>query len=606
MLREPRGPSVLTDYDPGPRAGPLSQFSHNRRKENALKKTILCIVVLSLLLSLGCAKREDRVVARVEDRVITIGQFEKASETMEEKYLPATNDLEGKKELLDHMINKEIMGLKAIAAGYQREPSFVKFWDRYKGQYLWAAMQNELVIKKVTVTDEEIEDYFDKMHNEYTISQIVVPEENQAQEIREKIMAGGDFEELAKKYSWAPEASSGGFLGPINVGAIHPWIEEALFTMKEGDISQALACSNGYTILKLHRMRRITPDKDKDYAARRVKAIKEKRLIEDLKKKIEKEVGLVIYPDAVEIVYSNLPPDIDVADIIERRVTHENAPRLEIPGQYLDMVIAQYSDSTYTLRDYVKIFNYLPLPERPRREQGRGAISESIHKRILDNVMPTYLEEKLKIQEVPEVAKGLAEKKEMFLVYSLYNDQVRKEVVVGEPDVREYYEEHKSEIGAPEERDFGIILVATEEKAKEIADMARQGMDWGALAVKYSEDPRVKESRGRVGFHARGTFVDYDDAVFSTGPGEVSEPFLTPRGWALVKVFEIKASELLPFEQAAASIRNKLAEEAADKLLMKKIETWRKDFAITIDEGNLKKAELKRTKPAEPPETAEQ
>ncbi|MCK4237317.1 MAG: hypothetical protein KAX38_09385, partial [Candidatus Krumholzibacteria bacterium] len=78
-----------------------------------MKRAILPIVALSLLLSLGCSKKEDLVVAEVGTKKITVAKFEELAEVMENKYLPLTDDLEGKKELLQHIINKEIMTLKA-------------------------------------------------------------------------------------------------------------------------------------------------------------------------------------------------------------------------------------------------------------------------------------------------------------------------------------------------------------------------------------------------------------------------------------------------------------------------------------------------------------
>lgn len=63
-----------------------------------MKRIVLLVTAASLLLTLGCGKRENKVVARVNDRAITIGQFENAAANIEEKYLPTTADLAGKKD----------------------------------------------------------------------------------------------------------------------------------------------------------------------------------------------------------------------------------------------------------------------------------------------------------------------------------------------------------------------------------------------------------------------------------------------------------------------------------------------------------------------------
>lgn len=565
-----------------------------------MKRIVLLVTAASLLFALGCGKRENKVVARVNDRTITIGQFENAAANIEEKYLPTTTDLAGKKELLDVMVNKEVMAIKALGAGYDKEPGFVSFWDRFKGQFLVAAMENELVLKKVTVTDEEAQKYFDEMHKEYSISQIVLPDENTALDVRQQIAAGADFAEMAKKYSITADGEQGGFLGSAPIGAMHWWVEEALAKMKEGEVSQPLRTSSGYALLMVHRIRTITPEKDLAYARERVKGIKQKQLIEQLRAKIEKEVALAINPDAVDIAYDNLPPDVPMEDIfVTQKVTRDNAPKLEIPEQYREMIMAQYADSSYTLGDFMRIYDQLALPERPRRENGKMTIYETIHKRMWDQILPTYAEQKLKVQDVPEVAKQLREKKEQFLVYYLYNDQVAKEIAVPEPDIRAYYDQHRNEITTQEQRDFSIIIVSDKAKAEEAAAKAKKGEAFDRLAVQYSEDPSVKQNAGRVGLQPRGKYVDYDNVVFTLPLGGVSEPFEVPRGWAVVKVEKIVAPEPVSYADAAQAVRTKLSEERADKLLKQKLETWRKDVTIKINEGNLKKAKLERTRPAE-------
>jgi peptidyl-prolyl cis-trans isomerase C len=568
------------------------------RKEPALKKTILCVLAASLALSLGCGKKENLVVARVADRKITVGDFDKAAETMDEKFLPKTNDLAGKKELLDIIINKEVMTLKALAAGYEKEKWFVDFWERFKGQYLVAAMENEYIVKKVHVTDQQVKDYFDRMHNQYTVSEILVPNEEDAISIYEQLKGGADFAELAKKNSLAPDAGAGGFMGTITIGSMFYWVEDALANAKEGDITEPLQTPTGWTILKVHSVKKITPEKDIVYARKKLEADEQKKLINEMKHKIEKDIGLVIYPEAVTVVYNNLP-QFSLEDVVSYKLTRDNAPKLEIPEQYQDMILAQYADGSYTLKDYMKIYDELQLPERPRREMGKQAIVESIHRRIWDAALPTYVENTLKVQDMPEVAKGLEEKKEMMLTWKFYEDQIKNEVSVSDLEVQDYYNAHKSEISSPEKRDFSIILVSDKAKAEQAASLARKGQDFSKLARKYSEDPDAAQTGGKTGLVQKGHYPDYDEVAFSLALNEISDPFQVPRGWAVVKVDEIEEPHPAPYATAALSLKQKMEADRAEKLLQEKLAKWRKDFTIKINMRNLKKTTLTRTRPSD-------
>jgi parvulin-like peptidyl-prolyl isomerase len=569
------------------------------RKEPALKKTILCILAAGLALSLGCGKKENLVIAKVADRKITVGDFNKAVVAMDEKFLPKTNDLEGKKELLDIMINKEVMTLKALAAGYEKEKWFVEFWDRFKGQYLVAAMENEYIVKKVSVTEQEAKDFFDKMRNEYTLSQILVANEDEASAIREQLAGGADFAEMAKKYSLGREAGEGGAMGTSTIGSMFYWVEEALANSKEGDITEPLQTPTGWAILKVHRIRQITPEKDLQYARKKVEGDKQKKMLAEIKQKIEKDIGLVIYPEAVNIVYNNLPPDIAMEDIVTYKVTRDNAPKLEIPEQYQGMILAQYADGSYTLKDYMKIFDEVGLPERPSRRLGKEAIVESIHRRIWDKALPTYVEKQLKVQDIPEVAKGLQLKKEMMLTWKFYEDQVKNEVSVSDLEVQDYYNANQGEISSPERREYAIILVSDKAKADQAVALARKGEDFAKLVKKFSEDPEAVQTGGKTGLVPKGNFPDYDEIAFALSSGQVSDPFQVPRGWAVVKVERIEAPQPMPYASAAPMLKQKLQEDRAEKLLKEKLAKWREDFAIKTNIRNLKKTELSRTRPSD-------
>ena len=269
----------------------------------------MALVLISVLLATGCTKREELVVAKVGKKEITVADFEKAAELLDDQYLPETEDLEGKREMLDHMINKEVMALKARDAGYEREEWFQSLWQRYRGPFLIAALMDQAVRQKVTVTEEEVDAYFEEMKYEYTLSQIIVANEDEAWELRERMVGGEDFAEVAKKYSLHATADQGGFVGSNSVGSILWWVEEALINMEEGDISSPLKTSSGWALLKVHRIREVAPKKDRDYAAKRVRAIKEKKGMERLKAQIEKDIGLTWYTDAITIAFDALPED---------------------------------------------------------------------------------------------------------------------------------------------------------------------------------------------------------------------------------------------------------------------------------------------------------
>ncbi len=558
------------------------------------------MVGVTLAIAMGCSRteREDLVVAKVDTRTVTVREFETTAETLDNKYLPETNDMEGKKELLRHMVNKEVMTLKAYALGYQREDAFQSFWEQFKGPFLITALWNEEITKKVEVTEEETDFYWEQMHYEYTLAQILVANENEALEIRQKIVEEGeDFAEMAKRYSLGPEGENGGNVGSESVGRIHWWVEEVLFDMEVGDVSPPVMTDNGWGLLKVLKKRKILPDKDREYAGKRVRAIKEYKGRNLLKEQIERDIHLQIYSDAVDIAYDHLPEDVPFEEFINGRVTRENAPRVEIPDKYRELIICQYDDGIYTLADFEELYSMTALPDRPRHSTGKYSIIQLLKKVIYDRILPVYAEEVAKVLEVPEVKENYEKRLEQFLVYRLYQDQIQDEISVTEREIREEYEESREMFRTKEKRNYQIIVLEDEATANMVAQKARAKESFDLLTRKYSKDPTVKDNMGKTGLIPSGNYLEYDGVAFALpAVGSISDPFEMSRGWAVIKVLEIEPGGIPTFEEAESAIKKQLMEKKGSELLDKKMEDWRETYVIEIYEKNLEKAKMNRTR----------
>ncbi len=70
-------------------------------------------------------------------------------------------------------------------------------------------------------------------------------------ELREQILAGGSFEELAAEHSDCPSSQQGGSLGTFGRGQMVPEFEEAAFGMTVGDVSEIVETQFGYHVIKV-------------------------------------------------------------------------------------------------------------------------------------------------------------------------------------------------------------------------------------------------------------------------------------------------------------------------------------------------------------------
>lgn len=141
--------------------------------------------------------------------------------------------------------------------------------DQVREQLLAQQMQ-ENITKEVSITPSEVKRFFNKIpsdslpyyDSDVEIGQIVriakvsntQKEETKRRlsELRERIISGENFNELARKFSEDPSAvTNGGEMGTVGRGAMVPAFEAMAFRLKPGEISQPFESSFGFHIMQL-------------------------------------------------------------------------------------------------------------------------------------------------------------------------------------------------------------------------------------------------------------------------------------------------------------------------------------------------------------------
>jgi parvulin-like peptidyl-prolyl isomerase len=97
-----------------------------------------------------------------------------------------------------------------------------------------------------------------------------------AAKLREQLVGGADFAELARRHSEDPHAEAGGSLGWVRQGHMLPELDEALFRLNPGEVSAPIQTSLGFHLLKVIERRSLS-ERDAAEAQRRL----EQRLFQE-------------------------------------------------------------------------------------------------------------------------------------------------------------------------------------------------------------------------------------------------------------------------------------------------------------------------------------
>lgn len=269
-------------------------------------KAILAGTVAIFLYVSVQAAVADRIVAVVNDEVITLSELNNAFEPYQERFTATYQGPDREKALgesrmafLNRMIDNLLMEQESRKTGVAVRDEEVtdaindmlKQRKITQDQFLKALQQEGTALEayrkdvrdqlvrlklirrdiksKVAVTDEEIGAYYRKHREDYEgkeavrIRQILLPlpraESRDAKEklraeaeaIRKRLANGEPFEELAARFSQGPAAAEGGDIGYIEKGIIHSEVEDVAFSLPRNEISGVIESAVGFHIIQV-------------------------------------------------------------------------------------------------------------------------------------------------------------------------------------------------------------------------------------------------------------------------------------------------------------------------------------------------------------------
>src|SRR5262245_55029223 len=161
------------------------------------------------------------------------------------------------------------------AALKQENMTMADLRKQLERQMIVSRVQQNEVLGKIAVSDEEAKRYYDSHLNEFTSAQAVTLREifvsvpgdgatlnvgrdeearEKAAKIRARAVSGESFEKLAADLSDAPSRTNAGLIGPLNLNDVSPEVRKLIESMKVGDVSEVMRSARGYQILKLESM----------------------------------------------------------------------------------------------------------------------------------------------------------------------------------------------------------------------------------------------------------------------------------------------------------------------------------------------------------------
>jgi peptidyl-prolyl cis-trans isomerase SurA len=253
----------------------------------------LLVAAVSLLVSaVADAEIANRIVATIDGEPITAHELRRYAEERGGDGLPEDKLLEAL--ITDKLLEREVKAL-GIAAKEDEIDRYVEeirarnrmdearfrealaeqgitlesYRAKVKSELEKAQLVNREIRQRVNVSPEEIRRHYDANKERYATAERVRVRDilfavgagadeaevartrAKAEEVRELAAKGRDFPALAQQFSEGPGADKGGELGTFARGEMEQTLEDVVFGLKAGEVSQPIRTSSGFHVLRV-------------------------------------------------------------------------------------------------------------------------------------------------------------------------------------------------------------------------------------------------------------------------------------------------------------------------------------------------------------------
>jgi peptidyl-prolyl cis-trans isomerase SurA len=250
----------------------------------------------------------EEIVARVNNDAITLSDVQKADQALHEEI---AHDCQGcppekveelykdkQKDLLRDLIDQALLVERAKDMGISVETDVIKRldeirkqntlgsmeelekavesqglgWEDFKSQIRNTLLTQEVIRREVgshiNIPSDDVKKYYEEHQKDFNRPEQVVlseiflstegksPEEmssveKKAEDLRNRVVKGEDFNEIAKHFSEGSTAKDGGELGTFEHGQLSKQLEDIVFKLDKGQMTDVIQTKTGFEVLKV-------------------------------------------------------------------------------------------------------------------------------------------------------------------------------------------------------------------------------------------------------------------------------------------------------------------------------------------------------------------
>ena len=217
------------------------------------KKIPIIFSIFLLIFVCGCgnkgAKNDDRVLAKVNNYELRVSDFKEAADPALLRRYASYSPSQGKEQLLETLISKEVLLQEAQKLNLDKEKSFMKEIEGYWEQALLKSLINKKIKElspNIIVTDDEIANEYNRLKYKVLAELYIFSDKAPAEQLSK---SGVNFDQVKEtlKAQMVSEMPADWYISTD----LPQKLDSYLFAMKPGELSPAIEYNDSWVVLKV-------------------------------------------------------------------------------------------------------------------------------------------------------------------------------------------------------------------------------------------------------------------------------------------------------------------------------------------------------------------
>ncbi len=540
-----------------------------RNPINLINRNILLFTVYCLLFTVfvGCASlQKENILAVVDGEPITEEDMKYSLQiTHRREDLSSTSAL-NLSEYVQKMVDDRLIIQEARGIGMDQYPDAKQAIQAYILRESVMRLHDEEIVKKVSLSENEIVDYYKKNYEHFTIGLIEVASEEDAKDISEQLKKGENFKELAQRYSTHISKKDGGEI-VLKRNSMPTYIDEAVSSLKPGEFSDVIKMINKYYIVKL-----INREEAPDEEFKKVRGSIEKAIRKQKEEERSDEYLRYLRERAAIKIDRELLSAIKIGEEGKgiEKWSKDKRPLAEVDGSVL------------TVGDFVA--GVAP---------GTRKLSEDILNSWIDRKLVDHEALSRHYENTPDLREMIYRYENQLLKNTFIKRIIIPRVSISDKELEDYYSKHQENFIKPATYRIQLITVKTMEDAQDILSNLQSGSDFSWVAKRRSTDSAASKG-GDIGWVSKAGLPESLREIIDTmKAGEISPVIKIDSQYTIVRLREKTEEEVEEFNEAKGGVYRACYADQIDNLYNEYVNQLKKEAKIEIYEDEIRSLEEK-------------